>query len=102
LSAAYAFTDFKAQGQTLENILVDIGKTCNFSLTPFNAYVALSRGKSRGQIRLLRDFEDKLFTSPPSEDLLEEDKILEVKAERTKEDYFAGKYGPPHRANAKE
>ncbi|KAF8124060.1 hypothetical protein EV363DRAFT_1122931, partial [Boletus edulis] len=84
LTAAYAFTDFKAQGQTLDNVLVDIGKTYNFSLTPFNAYVLLSRAKSRKQIRLLRDFEDKLFTTPPSQDLVELDRMLEAKAERTK------------------
>ncbi|KAJ8583009.1 hypothetical protein M405DRAFT_749292 [Rhizopogon salebrosus TDB-379] len=42
LIPAYAFTDFKSQGQTIEHVLVDIGKTTYFGLSPFNAYVALS------------------------------------------------------------
>lgn len=96
LTPAYAFTDFKAQGQTLEKVIVDIGKTVNFSLTPFNAYVALSRSKGRDDIRLLRDFEDKLFTRAPSDDLKREDERLQELAEKTQRDYYAGRYGPPH------
>ncbi|KAF8138848.1 hypothetical protein EV363DRAFT_1154161 [Boletus edulis] len=97
LTPAYAFTDFKSQGQTIENVLVDIGKTANFKLTPFNAYVALSRGIERSRIRLLRDFEDYLFTTPPSEELKEEESRLRELARKTKDDYYAGLYGPPHR-----
>ncbi|KAG2084374.1 hypothetical protein BD769DRAFT_1374943 [Suillus cothurnatus] len=40
---AYAFTDFKAQGQTIDYVLIDIGRTTCFALSPFNAYVTLSR-----------------------------------------------------------
>ncbi|KAF8845321.1 hypothetical protein BDN67DRAFT_961632 [Paxillus ammoniavirescens] len=36
LTAAYAFTDYRAQGKTINPVIVDIG-------TPFNVYVALSR-----------------------------------------------------------
>lgn len=96
LTPAYAFTDFKAQGQTMEKIIVDIGKTPNFSLTPFNAYVSLSRSRGRKDITLLRDFEDRLFTHAPSEELRKEDKCLRELAEKTKEDYRAGTYGPSH------
>jgi hypothetical protein len=42
LSAAYAFTDHKLQGQTLEHVVVDIGPTKRFPVDPFAAYVALS------------------------------------------------------------
>jgi len=42
LSAAYAFTDHKAQGQTIENVIVDIGTTKRFPVDPFAAYVSLS------------------------------------------------------------
>jgi hypothetical protein len=61
-SPAYAFTDFKSQGQTIEHVSVDIGKTTFFKLSPFNAYVALSRSRSRKTIRLLRDFDALLKT----------------------------------------
>ncbi|KAG1897750.1 uncharacterized protein F5891DRAFT_1047334 [Suillus fuscotomentosus] len=43
VTPAYTFTDFKAQGQTIDHVLVDIGRTTCFRLSPFNAYVALSR-----------------------------------------------------------
>ncbi|KAG1832383.1 hypothetical protein EV424DRAFT_1312987, partial [Suillus variegatus] len=69
LSPAYAFTDFKSQGQTINHILVNIGKTSSFALSPFNAYVALSHSHGRDTIRLLQDFEDDLFTRHPSESL---------------------------------
>jgi len=54
-------------------------------LTPFNAYVALSE-RSRGQKsnRLLRDFDDNLFTQYPSEYLRNEDLRLEKLDQRTK------------------
>ncbi|KIK74992.1 hypothetical protein PAXRUDRAFT_835834 [Paxillus rubicundulus Ve08.2h10] len=94
LTAAYAFTDFRSQGQTIEHVLVDIGKTVNFGITPFNAYVALSRSRGRDTIRLLRDFDNALFTSHPSEDLREEDARLSQLAQTTMNDYKLGRYGP--------
>jgi hypothetical protein len=38
-------------------------------MSPFGVYVAMSRSGGRGTIRLLRDFNEKLFTHHPSEDL---------------------------------
>ncbi|KAJ2915818.1 hypothetical protein MD484_g4610, partial [Candolleomyces efflorescens] len=73
LTPAYAFTDYKAQGQTIEKAIIDISKPpTGKGLTPFNAYVALSRGRGRNSIRLLRDFDEELFTHHPSEELREE------------------------------
>ena len=92
LIPAYAFTDFKSQGQTTNHVIVDLGKTVQFTLSPFNAYVALSRSKGRDTIRLLRDFEDNLFTRHPSENLREEELRLTQLAESTKTDYYSGKY----------
>jgi ATP-dependent exoDNAse (exonuclease V) alpha subunit len=92
LTPAYAFTDFKSQGQTINHVIVDLGKTVQFALSPFNAYVALSRSKGRDTIRLLRDFEDNLFTRHPSENLREEELRLTQLAENTKTDYYNGKY----------
>jgi hypothetical protein len=40
LMPAYAFTDYKAQGQTMESVIVDLAKLPTGSLTGFNAYVA--------------------------------------------------------------
>jgi hypothetical protein len=78
-------TDYRAQGQTLEAVVVDIGKMPSFSLSPFNAYVALSRSRGRKTIRLLRDFDDALFTNHPSDDLRTEDIRLHEQDEETKQ-----------------
>jgi hypothetical protein len=88
LTGAYAFTDYKAQGQTIEKVVIDLEEPASGgNLSPFNAYVALSRGRGRDSIRLLRDFTTNLFTTHPSEELREEMERLELldgitKAER--------------------
>lgn len=93
LTPAYAFTDHKAQGQTLEPVIVDIGQVPgNIGINPFGVYVALSRGRGRNEIRLLRDFDDRLFTRYPSEDLRIEDCRLEALTQATKERWDAGFY----------
>jgi len=92
LTAAYAFTDRKAQGQTLGNVLVDIGKLSRFPVNQFAAYVALSRGKGRHKIRLLRDFDNKLFTKHPSLNLKYEDERLESLIRQTKDNWDAGRF----------
>jgi hypothetical protein len=79
LTLAYAFTDYRSQGQTLQPILVDIGPPPYGYLTPFNIYVALSRGTGRDNIRLLRDFDHSLLQQHPSEFLrLEDDRLLKL------------------------
>ena len=67
LTLGYTFTDYRSQGQTLEPVIVDIGPPPNGHLTPFNVYVALSRGTGRDNIWLLRDFDEHLFQVHPSE-----------------------------------
>ncbi|KAG8742906.1 hypothetical protein FRC10_000765 [Ceratobasidium sp. 414] len=84
LIPAYAFTDYRAQGQTLPYVIIDLAKPPNGGLTPFNAYVALSRSRSMKQCRLLRDFDESLFIMPPSPMLLEEDRRLEEKDAKTR------------------
>ena len=49
-----------------------------------------------GRIRLLCDFEDYLFTTPPSEDLKEEEKRLRKLSDKMKEDYYPVLFGPMH------
>ena len=87
LAGVYAFTDYKAQGQTLEYVVVDIAKPPRGSLTPFSPYVALSRSRGRNMIRLLRPFDKTLLTSHPSEALEKEDVQLEEKVINTKKVY---------------
>jgi len=84
--------DFKSEGQTIEHVLVDIGKTTCFSLSPFNAYIALSWSHGQETIRLLRDFDNNLFTHHPSEDLQIEDKWIDTLAKETRANYIKGTY----------
>ena len=76
ITSAYAFTDYRSQGQTIKQVIVDIGRPPTGGLTPFNAYVALSRSSGRETIRLLRDFDEDLFTTVPCHKLEKEDKRL--------------------------
>ena len=91
LTLAYAFTDYRAQGQTLQPVMIDIGPPPHGRLTPFNIYVALSRGTSRDRIRLLRDFDETLLQQHPSEFLRLEDVRLEKLNASTKETWEAVK-----------
>jgi ATP-dependent exoDNAse (exonuclease V) alpha subunit len=76
LIVGYAFTDYKAQGQTLEHVIVDLTKPPRGSITPFGAYVALSHSRGRDTIRLLREFNNTLLTMHPLQMLYEEDQRL--------------------------
>ena len=77
LTLAYAFTDYRSQGQTLQPVMIDIGPPPYGHLTPFNVYVALTRGTGRDNIRLLRDFDETLLQHHPSEFLRLEDERLD-------------------------
>jgi hypothetical protein len=87
MTAGYAFTDYKAQGQTIENVIIDIGKPPTGSLSPFSVYVALSRSRGRDTIRLLRDFDPNLFQNHPSEALRQDMRRLEQLNIATKADW---------------
>ena len=84
LTLAYAFTNYRAQGQTLEPVIVNIGPPPHGLLTPFNIYMALSRGMGQDNIQLLRDFDEKLLQQHPSEYLRLEDERLKMLDEKTK------------------
>ncbi|KIM60952.1 hypothetical protein SCLCIDRAFT_123129 [Scleroderma citrinum Foug A] len=43
MTAAYAFTDYRSQGQTIPAVIVDIVTPPTGGLSLFNLYVALSR-----------------------------------------------------------
>lgn len=89
LTPGYAFTDYKSQGQTIEYVIIDIGRPPSGSLSAFGVYVALSRSRGRSTIRLLRDFDDALFQNHPSEDLRTDMERLERLNEETKVAWLA-------------
>ena len=82
-----ASTDYKSQGQTIEYVIIDIGKPPTGTLSPFSVYVALSRSRGRNTIRLLRDFDVNLFQNHPSEPLRTEMKRLEQLNDTTKREW---------------
>ncbi|KDN37091.1 hypothetical protein RSAG8_10366, partial [Rhizoctonia solani AG-8 WAC10335] len=63
LTPAYAFTDYRSQGQTIPYIIMDLATPPTGGLTPFNGYVTISRSRTSKTARLLRHFDDKLFTT---------------------------------------
>jgi hypothetical protein len=69
LTGGYAFTDIKSQGQTIEVLVADLRDTPTGKISSFSAYVTLSRSRGRDSIRLLSDFDEKLFRTHPSADL---------------------------------
>jgi ATP-dependent exoDNAse (exonuclease V) alpha subunit len=87
ITPAYAFTDYRSQGQTIPYVIVDIAKLPSGTLSLFNLYVALSRSSGRGTIRLLREFEDSTFQKVHDLALLAEDDRLEELNRATKKRY---------------
>lgn len=85
MTAAYGFTDYRSQGQTLPYVLVDIAQPPQGKLTLFNLYVALSRSSGRSTIWLLREFPDHIFQAAHDPALLAEDDKLDELDARTKQ-----------------
>jgi hypothetical protein len=77
ITPAYAFTDYRSQGQTLSRVIVDLATPPSGSISLFNIYVALSRSAGQSTIRLLRDFDDTIFTNQFEPELMREDERLE-------------------------
>ncbi|KIL65995.1 hypothetical protein M378DRAFT_75913 [Amanita muscaria Koide BX008] len=94
MTAGYAFTDYKSQGQTIEYAIIDLAKPPRGTITPFSAYVALSRSRSRNTVRLLRDISDDVvndvFMKHPSLDLKNAMEHLERLNNLTKEQVDKG------------
>ncbi|KAI5980499.1 hypothetical protein EDD15DRAFT_2331331 [Pisolithus albus] len=85
MAAAYAFTDYRSQGQTLPCVIADIATPpSGAKLNLFNLCVALSRSARRSSIRLLRDVDDKVFLKSHCNDLLAEDDRLEEENNKTR------------------
>jgi hypothetical protein len=84
MTAAYAFTDYRSQGQTISHVLVDIASPPTGGLSLFNLYVALSRSSGCSTIHLLRDFDDDTFKARHNPKLLAEDDRLDYLDKTTK------------------
>ncbi|KAF8829472.1 hypothetical protein HHX47_DHR3001033 [Lentinula edodes] len=91
ITPGYAFTDYKGQGQTMEHVIVDLRAPIGGQgITPFGAYVALSRSRGRHTIRLLRGFDEKNFVTHPSEELRREDVRLDKLSADTEKTWLEG------------
>jgi hypothetical protein len=84
ITAAYAFTDYRSQGQTIPYAILDLASPPTGKLTLFNLYVALSHSKGHSSVRLLQDFDDKVFKQSHDPALILEDERLESLNEKTK------------------
>ncbi|KAG8736848.1 hypothetical protein FRC10_008796 [Ceratobasidium sp. 414] len=85
ITPAYAFTDYRAQGQTIESVIVNITAPPDGGrLSLANLYVALSRSSGRETIRILRDFNEKLLAQPLDPDPAADDERLEELEAKTK------------------
>ncbi|KAG8746743.1 hypothetical protein FRC10_003726 [Ceratobasidium sp. 414] len=71
ITPAYAFTDYRAQGQTIESVIV------NITAPPDGGQLSLANFSGRETIRILRDFSEKLLAQPLDPDLAADDERLE-------------------------
>jgi hypothetical protein len=80
ITPAYAFTDYRAQGQTIPCAIADIAPPATGGLSLFNIYVTLSRVPSRDRIRLLRYFREEMLLNKsfPPELKEEDDRISQL------------------------
>ena len=72
ITGAYAFTDYRSQGQTISQAIIDIAPPSRGSLNLFNLYVALSQCPEREHIQLLRGFKPDMLLN---ESLLEDERL---------------------------
>ena len=77
ITGADSFTDYRAQGQMIPYVIIDIAPPPTSGLSLFNLYVSLSRSSGRETIRLLQDFDDEMFLQAHEPELIEEDERLE-------------------------
>lgn len=78
ITPAYAFTDYRSQGQTISAAIIDLADPpTGRGLTSHSLYVALSRCSGRDNVRILRDFDHSILKRPLELELVEEDQRLE-------------------------
>lgn len=79
LMPAYVYTDYKAQGRSLDTVIVDLASTTK----PQGRYVMLSRVKSLEGLAVLRPFSSECFSRPLQKYIRDELKRVSVLAEET-------------------
>ncbi len=67
---AYALTDYKCQGKTYCNAIIDLRAPPGAQTDPHSPYVLLSRLKSMDGLLILRSFDLDVFNKPLSPQLL--------------------------------
>ncbi|KIK75367.1 hypothetical protein PAXRUDRAFT_173071 [Paxillus rubicundulus Ve08.2h10] len=77
ITAAYACMDYRAQGQTIPAVLIDIESPPTGGLSLFNLYVTLSCSRGRKTICLLQGFNEKYFKVAQVHELTAEDERIE-------------------------
>ncbi|KAG8764056.1 hypothetical protein FRC12_008301 [Ceratobasidium sp. 428] len=78
IAPAYAFTDYRAQGQTLASAVINIAEPpTGGSLSQLNIYVALSWCLGLDSVRILWDFDRAILSKPIHINLAREDERLE-------------------------
>ena len=94
VTPAYAFTDYRSKGQTIPHVIVNIANPPTGGLSLFNLYVALSWSSGRSTVRLLWDFDAKVFLAAHSAKLITEDDRLRVLDTETKKKWDLVRRGP--------
>ncbi|KAF9025492.1 hypothetical protein BDZ89DRAFT_953776, partial [Hymenopellis radicata] len=74
ITPAYAFTDYRSQGQTISSVIVDLARPPSGKLSLFNMYVAPSRSSGRDTIRV----DEETLKGGHEPELMEEDERLEA------------------------
>ena len=77
ITAAYMFTDYHSQEQTLPYIIIDIASPLTGTLMLFNLYVTLLWSSRWDSIHLLQDFDKTLFKQLHDMALMDENDQLE-------------------------
>ena len=90
LLPSYAYTDYKAQGRSLDAAIVDP----NSASTLQGVYVMLSRVKTMKGLAILRPFPDKKINQRLSQELRDELRRLDRLNEATLQTYPASLYAP--------
>ena len=94
VTPAYAFTDYRSKGQTIPHVIVNITNLPTGGLSLFNLYIALSRSSGRSTVRLLWDFDAKVFLAAHSAKLITKDDRLRVLDTETKKKWDLMRRGP--------
>lgn len=83
ISPAYAVTDYRSQGATLNRIIVDLQRPPGAILDPASVYVALSRVKTLSGLVILRDFTLSDLNPPQDTALVKHEQELSALEEKT-------------------